>query len=130
MQEIDKLLSNAENIELTLKKTLHKELGKRFKSEDLHSLGGELKKITGFYQRRLRAGVTNVDQEVLSLLDANVPDRGKTSAYWRTIRSVLKSSLPELRKLKLSSENILFILGWICRLLYLGEGVTKTPKGV
>lgn len=122
MRQVDELLQQAENLATMLIQSLQqnlKRLKRDFRPDDVQSgLSGELKRVTQFYQRRLRQGVSNVEGEISRLLEANVPKRGKTPHYWRALRDVLisQSKLHSLRK-RYSDDDILFILGWTFRFL-------------
>ena len=120
MSGVDDLISQAERVAEALRSQLAlilAQVSKRPKAKDFRALGGELRKVIQFYQRRLAAGVSNPEQEVLNLLAVTLPDRGKTGHYWTTLRDVLGTQLHALRRRNSSGNEVAFILGWVFRLL-------------
>lgn len=120
MSDVDNLLLQAENVAEALRNRLPQVLTqahRRHGPEDFRALGGELRKITQFYQRRLAAGASDPEGEVLNLLVVGPPDRGKARQYWQTLSDVLKPQLPALRQRYKNGKDVAFILGWVFRLL-------------
>lgn len=58
--------------------------------------------------------------KLLSLLSKTPPNRGKTRAYWRTLRNVLEGEQSKLNDY--SPAQIGFILGWAARIVGFHSG--------
>jgi hypothetical protein len=118
----DQLLEEAECLAGRIGNKLERNLRDRSPGQSVHldkelrSLSGELKRVSEFYQRRLRKGDPKIEQQVLKLLAAEVPQRSKIPTYWRILREVLTEWLPNFRSGH-SDEEALFVLGWTFRLL-------------
>jgi hypothetical protein len=114
----DELLDFAEALERQLRSDLQAALGNRFRRDDPHSLGGELRKVIRFYEYCIRFQESNPEQKVGQLLSQNVPNRGKTPQYWRVIRSQLSTQRLSQWKQRYDIRGVIFLLSWTARLLY------------
>jgi predicted component of viral defense system (DUF524 family) len=117
----DQLLEETDRLVEGIRKQLEQNLAKRRRGsvdlgKELRSLSSELKRVIEFYQRRLRKGEAEVEQQALKLLRAEVPKRSNVPAYWETLRQVLTPWLLSSSS-RYSPREILFILGWTFRLL-------------
>jgi len=116
-RDVNRLLEEAERLERQLRRELEQHLQMQDLQRELRGLSSELKRVVEFYQRHLRRGDRNVEQQVLQLLQSYVPQRTRsTPIYWGTLRKILRPWLPDARK-QYSDEDVLFILGWTFRLL-------------